>query len=71
MGFPEAEESDYKEMLQQTIAYITTLEEKNRNWQGISGLENEVSSLKKQQEMPETTRSQSSMRGWQSLKRRM
>jgi cell division protein FtsB len=53
-GFQKQRNPDYKEMLQQTIAYITTLEEKNQELaKGISGLENEVSSLKKQQEMPE------------------
>jgi cell division protein FtsB len=53
-GFQKQRHPDYKDMLQQTITYITTLEEKNQELaKEISGLENEVSSLKKQQGMPE------------------
>ena len=53
-GFQKQRHPDYKDMLQQTITYITTLEEKNQELaKGISSLENEVSSLKKQQGMPE------------------
>ncbi len=53
-GFQKQRHPDYKDMLQQTITYITTLEEKNQELaKEISGLENDVSSLKKQQGMPE------------------
>ncbi len=39
---------DYKEMLRQTISYISALEEKNRELASrVSGLENETASLKK------------------------
>jgi cell division protein FtsB len=55
-GFQKQKHPDYKDMLQQTITYITTLEEKNQELaKGISSLENEVSSLKKQQGMPENS----------------
>lgn len=52
-GYGTQKHSDYKDMLQQTITYITTLEEKNLELaKNVSTLENEVASLKKQQGAP-------------------
>ena len=53
-GYRKQQHPDYKEMLKQTISYISTLEEKNQEFTGrVSALENEVASLKKQQDLPE------------------
>jgi flagellar motility protein MotE (MotC chaperone) len=53
-GYRKQLHPDYKEMLKQTISYISTLEEKNQEFTGkVSALENEVASLKKQQSVPE------------------
>ena len=47
-GYRTQKNSDYKDMLQQTITYITTLEEKNLELaKSVSTLENEATSLKK------------------------
>lgn len=52
-GYRTQKHADYRGMLQQTITYITTLEEKNLELaKKVSTLENEVSSLKKQQGAP-------------------
>ena len=46
--------TDYKKMLQETITYISTLEEKNQGMaKEMSGLQNDVAALKKQQGIPE------------------
>lgn len=53
-GYRGQQHPDYKDMLQQTITYITTLEEKNQaQVKEISSFENEVASLKKQQRAPD------------------
>jgi hypothetical protein len=53
-GYQRNKAPDYKEMLQQTIAYITTLEEKNQEMaKEMSALQNDVAALKKQQGIPE------------------
>jgi septal ring factor EnvC (AmiA/AmiB activator) len=53
-GYRKQQHPDYKEMLKQTISYISTLEEKNQEFTGkLSSLENEIDSLKKQQGLPE------------------
>jgi flagellar basal body-associated protein FliL len=55
-GYRKQQNPDYKEMLKQTISYISTLEEKNQEFTGkVSALENEVASLRKQQGLPEDT----------------
>jgi septal ring factor EnvC (AmiA/AmiB activator) len=53
-GYRKQQHPDYKEMLKQTISYISTLEEKNQELSGkLSTLENDIASLKKQQGVPE------------------
>jgi chromosome segregation ATPase len=53
-GYRKQLHPDYKEMLKQTISYISTLEEKNQDLSGkLSTLENDIASLKKQQGVPE------------------
>ena len=53
-GYRRQQNPDYKDMLKQTISYISTLEEKNQELSGrVSALDNEVASLKKQQGVPE------------------
>lgn len=55
-GYRKQQHPDYKEMLRQTISYISTLEEKNQELTTEVGtLENEVDSLKKQQSAPVET----------------
>jgi hypothetical protein len=45
---------DYKEMLRQTITYITTMEEQNQEMaKEMSSLKNDMANLKKQQDIPE------------------
>ncbi|MCU0576510.1 MAG: hypothetical protein MUD15_06765 [Desulfobacterota bacterium] len=51
-GYRKQQHPDYKDMLKQTISYIATLEEKNQALTSKVGtLENDVVSLKKQQEI--------------------
>jgi chromosome segregation ATPase len=51
-GYRKQQHPDYKDMLKQTISYIATLEEKNQALTSKVGtLENDVLSLKKQQEI--------------------
>ena len=53
-GYRRQQHPDYKDMLKQTISYISTLEEKNQELTGrVSALDNEVASIKKQQGVPE------------------
>jgi small-conductance mechanosensitive channel len=53
-GYRRQQHPDYKDMLKQTISYISTLEEKNQELTGrVSALDNEVASMKKQQGVPE------------------
>lgn len=53
-GYRKALQPDYKDMLKQTISYISTLEEKNQGLSSKVGtLENEVASMKKQQGTPD------------------
>jgi cell division protein FtsB len=53
-GYRRLIHPDYKDMLKQTISYISTLEEKNQELSSkVSALENEAASLKKQQGVPE------------------
>ena len=53
-GYRKQQHPDYRDMLRQTISYISALEEKNQEMTGrISTLENEVASLNKQQGLPE------------------
>jgi septal ring factor EnvC (AmiA/AmiB activator) len=53
-GYRKQQHPDYKDMLKQTISYISTLEEKNEKMTATIGtLENDVSSLKKQLAAPE------------------
>ncbi|HPI92913.1 MAG TPA: hypothetical protein PLT09_03905 [Deltaproteobacteria bacterium] len=55
-GYRGQRHQDYKEMLRQTISYISTLEEKNQELTAkVGSLENEVDSLKKQQSAPAET----------------
>lgn len=52
-GYRKQQHPDYKEMLRQTVSYIATLEEKNKELTSkVGALENEVDSLKKQQSAP-------------------
>lgn len=52
-GYRRQLHPDYKEMLKQTISYISTLEEKNQEMTAkIGTLENDVASLKKQMSAP-------------------
>jgi hypothetical protein len=52
-GYQKQKHPDYREMLQQTITYISTIEEKNQELaKEISSLENELASLKTQQGIP-------------------
>jgi len=53
-GYRKQQHPDYKDMLRQTISYISTLEEKNEKMTATIGtLENDVSSLKRQLAAPE------------------
>jgi cell division protein FtsB len=53
-GYRKMSQPDYKDMLKQTISYISDLEEKNKGLSAqITALGNEVDSLKKQQAAPE------------------
>ena len=53
-GYRKQQHPDYKDMLKQTISYISALEEKNQELTGrVSALDNEVTSLRKQQGVPE------------------
>ena len=55
-GYRKQQHPDYKEMLRQTISYISTLEEKNQELTSkVGALENEVDSLKKQLSAPVET----------------
>jgi cell division protein FtsB len=55
-GYRAKQHADYKDMLKQTISYISTLEDKNQELTSkVSTLENEIASLKKQQGVPEET----------------
>ena len=56
-GYRKVSQPDYKDMLKQTISYISSLEEKNRGLSAqVTAMENEVDSLKKQQDTTEDNR---------------
>lgn len=59
-GYRAKHNQDYKDMLRQTISYISTLEEKNRDLtERVGRLENEADSLKKQLGQPHDTKTPS------------
>ncbi len=56
-GYRKVSQPDYKDMLKQTISYISSLEEKNRGLSAqVTAMEKEVDSLKKQQDTTEDNR---------------